>query len=732
MRAQPRAAIAPVRFGSGALPRTAETTRGLHGDFAWTLVGNLVYAATQWGVLIVIAKFGAQKLVGQFALGLAVCAPVFLLSRLALRPVQATDSRGEYEFGHYLALRMVTLPAALVLVAIIVLTVGYRREVVWVILAVAVAKALESLSDPFYGAFQQRERMDHISKSMIAKGLLALVGFAFVFRLTGSLVWGALVMAVAWLLVLLLYDLRLASTLIPTARPIWEPRALFDLAYLALPVGIATMLLSLNANIPRYYVERFLGETELGLYAAAAYVTVALGTVVNALGQSMSPRLARFYAEGEKDQFTKLLSQFLALGVGLGIGFAAVAALFGREILTLLYQPAYGSGADILLWLSIVTTVSIAASSLGYSLTAARRFRVQPLLFTVSAVVGALAGYFLVPTYGLEGAVGAYGAAAVVLLVGSALFTVRALGDLGSEPPAKRTLLGRRLASVLTSSSLVRLPLRELSRLGLLPSSLWKRLPVEGRFRVLIPTSPVRHFQYAATANDAIGRALFWRGCASWERETIRTFLKISTRATHFLDIGANTGVYTLLACAVKPQLRVLSFEPVPRVHERLQRNIELNGWSHRCDTRNEAVSSFEGQSSFHVPFAEVPTSAGLNPAGFRDVDGEIVEVPVTTVDRACEDFGPVDLAKIDVEGQEHAVLQGMSHVLGGSRPALIIECNPESPYGRVQEMLKAHGYRFFHITDAGLVARSSIVPDATERHRNYLCLSAERLGWIE
>ena len=148
---------------------------------------------------------------------------MFLLSRLALRPVQATDARREYQFGHYLALRIVTVPIALAIVAIIVLTVDYRPELAWVVLAVAIAKAAESLSDPFYGAFQQRERMDHISKSMIAKGLLALVGFTLVFGLTGNLEWSVAAIAMAWVTMLVIYDFRVTSSFVANAKPIWEP-----------------------------------------------------------------------------------------------------------------------------------------------------------------------------------------------------------------------------------------------------------------------------------------------------------------------------------------------------------------------------------------------------------------------------------------------------------------------------------------------------------------------------
>ena len=404
------------------MPRSSDRALGLRGNFTWTLTGNAVYAATQWGLLVVIAKLGAPEFVGQFALGLAVCAPIFLLSRLALRPVQATDARREYQFGHYLALRIVTVPIALAIVTTIVLTVDYRPEMAWVILAVALAKASESLSDPFYGAFQQRERMDHISRSMIAKGLLALVGFTLVFRLTGNLVWSVATIAVAWATVFVLYDFRLTSSFVPNAKPLWEPRVLFALARLALPVGMAAMLLSFNSNVPRYFIERFLSERELGIYAA-----MALGTVVNALGQAASSRLARFHKEGNRADFSRVLLKLVGVGAGLGITSLVVAGLYGREIVVILYGPEYGANADLLVWLMAALIFGNVAAVLGYGLTAARMFRVPPVLFAASAAVGSLGCYVLIPPHGLVGAVWAYGAAVLVQAVGSLISNLYAL-----------------------------------------------------------------------------------------------------------------------------------------------------------------------------------------------------------------------------------------------------------------------------------------------------------------
>src|SRR5436190_15785492 len=88
----------------------------LRSHFLWTLGGNVVYAACQWATLIVLAKLGSAEAVGQFALGLAVTAPIMLFANLQLASLQATDSTGEYRFGHYLALRLITTGLALVVI----------------------------------------------------------------------------------------------------------------------------------------------------------------------------------------------------------------------------------------------------------------------------------------------------------------------------------------------------------------------------------------------------------------------------------------------------------------------------------------------------------------------------------------------------------------------------------------------------------------------------------------
>jgi len=281
---------------------------------------------------------------------------------------------------------------------------------------------------------------------------------------------------------------------------------------------------------------------------------------------------------------------------------------------------------------------------------------------------------------------------------------------------------GRLFARKLMHLSLLREVLRRLSMAGFLPPAIWKRLPVEVVFPVKLPDG--RSFLYSATPNDVIARALYWRGLKDWESETIPVFYKMAQSAQIVLDIGANTGFYTLLACTANPNARVIAFEPVPRVYEKLMEHIRINHFDDRCEAHRMAVSNFVGTAQMHIPFGDLPTSASLNTDGFRGFSGTLVEVPVTTVDAVMGDK-PVDLAKIDVEGFEPQVLEGMRMTLRRFRPALFIECLPDGPYREVEEILKNLGYQIYLLSHNGPIQVEQVTPRRMY-HENFLFIHPE------
>ncbi|NDQ55805.1 MAG: lipopolysaccharide biosynthesis protein [Acidipila sp.] len=423
---QPAGSIADLSLSSVEILETPSLRR----NFVWTMAGNVVYAACQWGMLVAIAKLGTAVMVGQFVLGLAVSAPVFMFTNLQLRAVEATDAKRKYRFGHYLGLRLLGSGIALAVIAGMIAFSGYRRETALVVLAVALAKAAESVSDVLYGLWQNRERLDKISIAMSCRGMGALAAVALTLFFTRDIMMAVLAMAAVWLGFLLTYERGVARRMLVASEPReflraeWDVSRLRALAWLALPLGVVALVGSLNANVPRYFVQHYLGEAKLGYFAALGYVVVAGSTLINALGQSASPRLARYY-HSDRPAFTRLLLKMTALAVGLGALGELVALLFSRPVLTLLYRPEYAEYADTFVWLMAAGVVNFVVSMLGYGITAAHFFRVQVPLYTAACLAIAVACWWFVPREQLTGAAYAVLIGGVVSCVGSAGILVR-------------------------------------------------------------------------------------------------------------------------------------------------------------------------------------------------------------------------------------------------------------------------------------------------------------------
>ncbi len=423
-----------------AIPRPS-----LGASFSWTFTGNVVYGACQWLMLMVLTKLGNPEQVGQFALGLAVCTPVWVFANLHLREVQATDAKREWQFGHYLALRLATAVVAIAAIFVITYAIGFRGEVATVVLLVGLMRGLESLGDIFYGLLQQHDRMDRISKTLLMKGPLALLGLLVGFYLTRSLPWGVGCATIGIALVLAAYDVRgPAMVLEPNSGtwrqarirwlhgfaipiPYWEWRKLMQIARLALPLGFVTTLISLNVNIPRYFVEHYCGRKELGIFAAMSYLMLAGTAAVTALGQSASSRLSQYYVSGDRSAFGSLLVKLVAIGSILGIGGVLAIVLYGQRVLRIFYGPEYVGNNDVFTWLMVAAGIGYVCTFLAYAMTAARYFKPQLPLFLSVTLIAFIGSSWLVPRAGMLGAAVALMAAMVAQLIGSSGIMVVAL-----------------------------------------------------------------------------------------------------------------------------------------------------------------------------------------------------------------------------------------------------------------------------------------------------------------
>jgi FkbM family methyltransferase len=169
-----------------------------------------------------------------------------------------------------------------------------------------------------------------------------------------------------------------------------------------------------------------------------------------------------------------------------------------------------------------------------------------------------------------------------------------------------------------------------------------------------------------------------------------------------FVDVGANQGIFTLLAAAaVGPSGAVHAFEPSPRDRARLVSNIELNRLTN-VHVHSAALGSDDRTASLIVSDQEHPGHNTLGGLSYRETSQAYsVVVAVQTLDQVVERerLRRVDLMKIDVEGSETAVLKGATRTLQKFRPVIIAEAQQTSlrqmgsSVRELMDLIRSHGY---------------------------------------
>jgi FkbM family methyltransferase len=156
-----------------------------------------------------------------------------------------------------------------------------------------------------------------------------------------------------------------------------------------------------------------------------------------------------------------------------------------------------------------------------------------------------------------------------------------------------------------------------------------------------------------------------------WESWITLALARTVQPGWHCLDVGANHGYYTLvMADASGPEGRVVPVEPTPRLVDLLRQTLDVNGFPH-VDVVAKAASDSDGETLQLVIPARRSMNASLR-AEVGDTD-EAVSVESVTIDSITRDWPRVDLIKIDVEGAEESVWQGMQRTLADNRGIVVL-----------------------------------------------------------
>jgi FkbM family methyltransferase len=240
------------------------------------------------------------------------------------------------------------------------------------------------------------------------------------------------------------------------------------------------------------------------------------------------------------------------------------------------------------------------------------------------------------------------------------------------------------------------------------------KLPVSGNIKLRLNNG--KQFLVATNPTSFATKHLFWKGTETFEYVPI--FNELIKRCNSFYDIGANTGLYTILANVQKTGIHVHAFEPSKGPFHYLDKNLKLNECIN-SRAHEIALSDAVGEVEFHevvnYKYRFLPYNLGgvgnmAKKIPHRKMETTIVKT--ITVDAFWEenDGKTIDLVKIDTEATEDYVLRGMDKTIKNSEPIIICETLFNRIEDKVEDLMKQYPkYGFYNHLDGKLVKVESI-----------------------
>lgn len=244
----------------------------------------------------------------------------------------------------------------------------------------------------------------------------------------------------------------------------------------------------------------------------------------------------------------------------------------------------------------------------------------------------------------------------------------------------------------------------------------WAR-PVLDRGRLRIPYGGAEGMWLSAGLIDVAGAQTFHMVRGTHELMVQEALRRSLPQGGVFFDVGANVGLMSLVAArCVGPGGQVVSIDPEPSNAAALRAHALLN----RLDTTMIVVHGAAADRSGPVEVIAVADTLWTRVAevGPHPLERERLVVDGFTLDDLVDRDGlrPPDVVKIDVEGGELMVLEGMTRLLADQRPVLILEMHGKNR--PVSELLEAAGYELENLDGPGPVTEADDNVHALARPR--------------
>ena len=374
---------------------------GLFSQASWSLGGQIGYYGLQWMNMIILARLSGPEAVGLYTLGLAIANPIMAMASLMFRLVYATDQKNRWSIEDYDSVRWITLPIGVFAIAAVGFGLGYRELTLIVILIAASWKFSETMSDINYAVPHKRGDMRAIALSMVMRAAVSSLVLAFVLYTSNRLDYALGAFTMTWWVCYLVIDRRFMRE----AEPKVGDATRVDLVRFAFPMALSGAIVYLTFSIPRIILDQYEDTTTLGIFAAISHLLLVGLLAVNSIGAALTPRLSRYFSNGEMGSYLKEIGIGLSAGAFVSLSFIGIAYFAGDLLITLIYGRTISGQGDLVFAMSLASFPMYIGSLIGFVPPAIQAFRFHLIINIITVVGTTVAAFAFIPTIGAMGAV---------------------------------------------------------------------------------------------------------------------------------------------------------------------------------------------------------------------------------------------------------------------------------------------------------------------------------------
>ena len=388
----------------------------------WTTSANVVYAISQWVVLVIINKVGTVQDVGVFTVVIAITTPIFILSQFGLRSRIVIDPLYDFKFELYFVTRILTSIIALFCVC----AFYFKSEYIIPLIIFSFFKLTDSIFDIIYGEYQRANTMKKITISRVFRSVSNILSFAVVFYITHNLSMSLFFYMLSSLLVLITLENNNFKLYKFTQVKCFDVKKIL---LISAPLAFAAFFISLNSNVPRLILEKYESLEVVGAYASFIYMTTVASIILTSLCQAFSPRMAKYKKQQMRREFTNTALILFIICSLFSFIFVIISLLFQDLIFSIMYNEGFVKYSDAYVKLILASPLFFFCLPLGNILTANGNIRFQPYMFFIISLLVVVFSFFTISKTGLDGAINSYIFSSLITIIFISSYLISPLKD---------------------------------------------------------------------------------------------------------------------------------------------------------------------------------------------------------------------------------------------------------------------------------------------------------------